>query len=114
MGGQGTIQCAAPITPTQSFAPTAPGVFGSGHGGQGGYGPGMMPGYGAGDPGGTMNGFDSECGGPGLSDGQGVMGGQGYDRFGITNKRQTAGQVQQAVVTYLAGYYNNPDLQSSS
>ena len=28
MGGQGTIQCAAPITPTQSFSPTAPGVFG--------------------------------------------------------------------------------------
>ena len=31
MGGQGAIQCAAPITPTQSFSPTAPGVFGSGH-----------------------------------------------------------------------------------
>ncbi len=30
MGGQGTIQCAAPITPTQSFSPTAPGVFGYG------------------------------------------------------------------------------------
>ena len=42
MGAQGTIQCAAPITPTQSFSPTAPGVFGSGQSGQGGYGPGMM------------------------------------------------------------------------
>ena len=110
MGGQGTIQCAAPITPTQSFSPTALGVFGYGQSGQAGYGPGMMPGYAAGDLGRMMNGFDSECGGPGLSDGQGVIGGQGYDRFGTTGQRQTAVQVQQAVVTYLAGYYNNPDL----
>jgi hypothetical protein len=98
MGDQGTIQCAAPITPTQSFAPAAPGVFGYGRSGQAGYGPGMM------------SGFDSECGGPGVRDGQDMMGGQGYDRFGITDHRQTAVQVQQAVVTYLAGYYNNPDL----
>ena len=57
MGGQGSMQCVAPITPTQSFSPTAPGVFGYGHSGQGGYGPGMMlPGYGAGDPGGMMSG----------------------------------------------------------
>ena len=110
MGGQGTIQCAAPITPTQSFSPTAPGVFGYGHSGQGGYGPGMMPGYSAGDPSGMMSGFDSECGGPGMIDGQGMMGGQGYDRFGTTGQRQTAVEVQQAVVTYLTGYYNNPDL----
>ena len=109
MGGQGAIQCAAPITPTQSFSPTAPGVFGSGHSGQGGYGPGMMPGYGAGDPSGMLSGFDSECGGPGI-DGQDMMGGQGHDRFGTTGQRQTAVEVQQAVVTYLAGYYNNPDL----
>ena len=110
MGGQGTIQCAAAITPTQSFSPTAPGVFGYGHSGQGGYYPGMMPGYGTGDPSGMMSGFDSECGGPGVMDGQGMMGGQGYDRFGITGHRLTAVQVQQAVVTYLAGYYDNPDL----
>jgi hypothetical protein len=110
MGGQGTIQCAVPITRTQSFSPTAPGVFGYGHSGQGGYGPGMMPGYRAGDPSGMMSGFDSECGGPGMIDGQGMMGGQGYDRFGTTGQRQTAVEVQQAVVTYLAGYYNNPDL----
>ena len=109
MGDQGTIQCAAPITPTQSFSPTAPGVFGSSHSDQGGYGPGMMSGYGAGEPSGMMGGFDSECGGPGI-DGQVMMGGQGYDRFGITGQRQTAVEVQQAVVTYLAGYYNNPDL----
>ena len=109
MGGQGTIQCAAPITPTQSFSPIAPGVFGYGHSGQGGYGPGMMPGYGAGDPSGMMSGFDSECGGPGI-DGQGMMDGQADERFGITDQRQTGVQVQQAVVTYLAGYYNNPDL----
>ena len=110
MGGQGTIQCAATITPTQSFSPTAPGVFGYGHSGQGGYYPGMMPGYGVGDPSGKMSGFDSECGGPGMIDGQGMMGGQGYDRFGTTGQRQTAVEVQQAVVTYLAGYYDNPDL----
>ena len=108
-GDQGPIQCAAPITPTQSFSPSAPGVFGFGQSGEGGYGPGMMPGYGAGDPSGMMSGFDSECGGPGI-DSQGVMGGQAYDRFGITGQRQTAEQVQQAVVVYLAGYYNNPDL----
>ena len=69
----------------------------------------MMPRYGAGDPSGMMSGFDSECGGPGMVDGQGMMDGQGYDRFGITDQRQTGVQVQQAVVTYLAGYYNNPD-----
>jgi hypothetical protein len=109
MGGQESIQCAAPITPTQSFSPTAPGIFGSGHSGQGGYGPGMMPGYGAGDPGGMLSGFNSECGGPGIG-GQDMMGGQGYDRFGTTGQRQTAVEVRQAVVTYLAGYYNNPDL----
>jgi hypothetical protein len=103
MGGQGAIQCAAPITPTQSFSPTAPGVFGYGHSGQGGYYPGMMPGYGVGDPSGKMSGFDSECGGPGI-DGQGDL------RFGTTGQRQTAVEVQQAVVTYLAGYYDNPDL----
>ena len=68
-----------------------------------------MPGYGAGDPRGKMSGFDSECGGPGI-DGQGMRGGQGYDRFSTTSQRQTAVEVQQAVVTYLAGYYNNPDL----
>ena len=96
MGGQGTIQCA---TPTQSVSPTAPGIFGYGRSGQGGYGPEMM-----------MQWFDFGCGGPGMMDGQGMTGGQGYDRFGITGQRQTAVQVQQAVVTYLAGYYNNPDL----
>ena len=69
----------------------------------------MMPGYGAGDPSGMMSGFDSECGGPGI-DGQGMMDGQADERFGITDQRQTGVQVQQAVVTYLAGYYNNPDL----
>ena len=99
MGGQGTIQCAAPITPTQSFSPTAPGVFGYGRSGQGGYGPGM-----------TMQRFDFGCGAPGVMDGQGTMGDQGYDRFGITDQRQSGAQVQQAVVAYLAGYYNNPDL----
>jgi hypothetical protein len=99
MGGQGTIQCAAAITPTQSFSPTAPGVFGYGRSGQDGYGSGRM-----------MQQFDFGCGGPGVMDGQGMMGGQGYDRFGITGHRLTAVQAQQAVVTYLAGYYDNPDL----
>jgi hypothetical protein len=111
MGGQGLMQCVGPITPTQPFSLAAPGIFGYGQSGQGGYGPGMMlPGYGVGGLGGMMSGFDSECGGPGIIDGQGMMGDQRYDRFDITGQRQTAAQVQQAVVTYLAGYYNNPDL----
>ena len=98
MDGQGIVQCAAPITSTQSLSPAAPGVFGYSQSGQGGYGPGMM------------SGFDSECGGPGITGGQGMMADQRYARFAITGKRQTAAQVRQAVVTYLAGYYNNPDL----
>ena len=111
MDGQGIVQCAAPSTSTQSFSPSAPGAFGYSQSGQGGYGPGMLkPSYGAGGHGGVMSGFDSECGGPGIMDGQGMMGGQRYGRFGLTGQRQTAAQVQQAVVTYLAGYYNNPDL----
>jgi hypothetical protein len=111
MGGQGLMQCVGPITPTQPFSLAAPGIFGYGQSGQGGCGPGMMlPGYGVGGLGGMMSGFDSECGGPGIIDGQGMMGDQRYDRFDITGQRQTAAQVQQAVVTYLAGYYNNPDL----
>ena len=111
MGGQGLMQCVAPITPTQPFSLAAPGIFGYGQSGQGDYGPGMvLLGYDAGGLGGMMSGFDSECGGPGIIEGQGMMGGQRYGRFGITGQRQTAAQVQQAVVTYLAGYYNNPDL----
>ena len=46
-----------------------------------------------------------------MIDGQGMMGGQAYERFGTTGQRQTGVEVQQAVATYLAGYYNNPDLQ---
>lgn len=72
-------------------------------GGQGSYGPGMLlPGYGVGGPG---------CGGPGLMGGQGMIGGWGYDRFAATGPRLTAVRAQQAAVTYLAGYYNNPDLE---
>ena len=108
LGGQGIVQCAAPITSTQSFSPSALGVFGYS---QSGYGSGMMlPSYGAGGLGRMMSGIDSECGGPGMVDDQGMMRGQAYERFDITDQRQTGVQVQQAVVTYLAGYYDNPDL----
>jgi len=116
-GGQGRIQGVAPITPTQPFSPTAPDVFAYGQSGQGGYGPGMMlPGYGRGDRGGMMQrlgefgrnmmrGFGFGRGGPDMMDGQGSR------RVGATGQRLTAAQVQQGVATYLAGYYNNPDLE---
>jgi hypothetical protein len=112
MGGQGLMQYGAPVTPTQSFSFTAPGIFGYGHSGQGAYGPGMMlPGYGVGGLGGMRQQSDLECGGPGVrDDDQGMIGGRGYVRFGATGQRLTAAQAQQGVVTYLAGYYNNPDL----
>lgn len=111
MGGQGLMRCAAPITPTQPFSLTAPGIFGYGQSGQGGYGPGMMqPGYDVGGLGGMMQQSDLECGGPGMRDDQGMIRGWGYARFGATGQRLTTVQVQQGVVTYLAGYYNNPDL----
>jgi hypothetical protein len=111
MGGKGLMQCARLMTSTQPFSLAAPGLFGYSQSGQGGYGPGMMlPSYGAGGLGGMMSGCDSGCGGPGIGDGQGIIGGWGYARFGATGQRLTAVQAQQAVVTYLAGYYNNPDL----
>ena len=112
MGGQGLMQCVAPSTPTQPFSLAAPGIFGYGQSGQGGYGPGMMlPGYGVGGLGGMMQQFGFGCGGPGIMDGQGMMDGQGAGQVGATGQRLTAAQVQQAVATYLAGYYNNPDLE---
>ena len=110
MGGQQLMQSVAPITPTQQF--TAPGSLGYGQSGQGGYGPGMMlPGYGMGGLGGMMQQSDFGCAGPGMMDGPAMIGDQGYDRFGATGQRLTAVQAQQAVATYLAGYYNNPDLE---
>ncbi len=78
MGSQGMTQCVAPVTPMQTFLPSALDVFGSGS--------------------------------PGMMDGQGMIGDQGCYRFGASTQRQTAEQVQQAVATYLAGYYDNPDL----
>ena len=105
LGGQRLMQCVGPITPAQTFSLTAPRIFGYGQGGQGGYGPAMMlPGYG-------VDGL--ECGGPGMMDMpvRGMIGGWGFDRFDATCQRLTAVQAQQAVTTYLAGYYNNPDLE---
>jgi hypothetical protein len=110
IGGQRLMPCLAPITPTQQF--TTPGIVGYSQSGQGGYGPGMMlPGYGKGGLGGMMQQSDFGCGGPGIMDGPGMTSGQGYDRFGANGQRLTAMQVRQAVATYLAGYYNNPDLE---
>ena len=106
MGAQGWMQCVVPITSTQPFSLTAQGIFGYGQSGQGGYGPGkMLPGYGVGGLDGMMQQFGFGCGGPGIMDGQ------GSGRVGATGQRLTAAQVQQGVATYLAGYYNNPDLE---
>jgi hypothetical protein len=116
-GGQGRIQGAAPITPTQPLSPAAPGVFAHGQGGQDGYGPEMMlPGYGRGGLGGMVQRF-GESGrnvirGFGFGRGDsGMMDDQSFGRFGATGQRLTAAQVRQGVATYLAGYYNNPDLE---
>ena len=112
MGAQGWMQCVVPITSTQPFSLTAQGIFGYGQSGQGGFGPGMMlPGYGVGGLDGMMQQFGFGCGGPNIMDSQGMMDGQGSGRVGATGQRLTAAQVQQGVATYLAGYYNNPDLE---
>ena len=102
MGGQGLTQCAAPITPMQQFSLTAPGIFGYGQSGRlASKLPVLMLGC---------------CSRPlnvaaqMMMDGQGMIGGRGYARFGATGQRLTAVQAQQGVVTYLAGYYNDPDL----
>jgi len=104
------MQCVGPITQAQQS--TAPGILGYSQSGEGGYGPQMLlPGYGVGDLGGMMQQCDFGCGGPGMLDSPAPICGQGYDRFGATGQRLTAVQVRQAVATYLAGYYNNPDLE---
>ena len=60
---------------------------------------------------GMMQEFSFGCGGPGIMDSQGMMDGQDSGRVGATGPRLTAAEVQQGVATYLAGYYDDPDLE---